>query len=68
MLSFEVIVFWFVSIPSVDSDSVLVHVCDVPQVLVVLVVFSYARESCPDVDGDFKFSVFWAEVVIALSD
>ena len=44
------------------------HGCDVPQVLVVLIVFSYARESCPDVDGVFKFSVYWAEDVIAVSD
>ena len=44
------------------------HGCDVPQILVVLVVYCYARESCPDVDGDFKFSIFWAEDVIALSD
>ena len=39
-----------------------------PQVFVVLVVYCCARESCPDVDGDFKFSIFWAEDVIALSD
>ena len=69
--SVEVIVFvgvLTVSISVCGGDSVLVHGCDVSQVLVVLVVFPYARESCPDVDGDFKFSVYWAEDVIALSD
>ena len=53
-----------VSISVCGCDSVLVHGCDVSQVL----VFSYARESCPDVVGDFKFSVFWAVDVFALSD
>ena len=36
--------FWFMYTVC-GGDSVLLHGCDVPQVRVVVVVFSYARES-----------------------